>query len=302
LGWAAPPAALAVTAAEDATAAAQRATDNAASLIATPPRRAADTTQHASASTLLPQDTSHQDETHPLPRRTPASGARRALTLDGSPPIRSPLGDDLSAASATALRHMPPTRSRRGEPAWGDKPGDSDWLEAAVASHLLGDANGDLSPRPRIHDDFMMSDDVAQLLQFTVENMLFGSSAPLQQPAGAMRPAHDATAAPSAAVLSPTQALRSPVRAETTPSRQMASAALIGQSTPPRGPASPPASSSAYSAPAVVMPLPVRTPSPVRLSPSAASGSPIGDSDEIVATLKARIAACRHELAQLGTL
>jgi hypothetical protein len=139
------------------------------------------------------------------------------------------------------------------------------------------------------------------LLQFTVENMLFGSSAPLQQPAGAMRPAHDATAAPSAAVLSPTQALRSHVRAETTPSRQMASAALIGQSTPPRGPSSPPASSSAYSAPAVVMPLPVRTPSPVRLSPSA-TGSPVGDSDEIVATLKARIAACRRELAQLGTL
>jgi hypothetical protein len=126
--------------------------------------------------------------------------------------------------------------------------------------------------------DLLGGDDMALLLQGTVDSMLFGEYA------------MPSAAATQSGTLTP-PAARSPARRGGPPSPGVDAPAEQGAprplgvltSTPPRA--------------AAVPQSPVRTPSPVRLSPSVGPSSP---GDEIVDHLKKRIAACRLELSQLG--
>ena len=279
LGWAAPPSALAVLAAEQATAVAQQAVDPAsASLKATPPRQQhAEPRDRADGSTYsggggMPSPEASLDVPE-LPRRTPPS-ARRALALDGTQ--QQTAGSPPNPPDARLAGGLSPgTRSQH------------QLLGEAVAAALTGLEHASPGAAPRhgrspvsLGYDLFGGDDMAQLLQGTVESMLFGGEA-------AMRPAarHGGMHTPPA-MMSPARRGGSPGRGADAPAEPVApwqGGPGVLVSTPPR------AASSA--------PAPLRTPSPVRLSPSVAASSP---GDEIVDHLKARIAACRLELSQLG--
>ena len=257
---------------------AQQAVDTAsASLKATPPRQrhaepaaGPDAHSHSTDGTLPSPEASF--DALPVPRRTPPS-ARRALSLDGS-------------QQQAASPHSPPEAFGRHD--GGSSPGatrsQAELLDDAVSAALssLDHASPGTGTRHgrspvSLGYDLFGGDDMAQLLQGTVESMLFGEYAmPLSSAS------HGGTLTPPAA--------RSPARRAGPPAPDVDAPEEHGApwpgalvSTPPRA--------------AAVPQSPVRTPSPVRLSPSVVPSSP---GDEIVDHLKARIAACRLELSQLG--
>ena len=259
---------------------AQQAVETAsASLKATPPRQrhaepvaGPDARSHSADGALSSPEASF--DALPVPRRTPPS-ARRALSLDGS---------QQQAASS----HSPPEAFGR-RAGGGSSPvaqrSQAELLQDAVTAALSGldhasPGTGVTHARSPVSMgyDLFGGDDMAQLLQGTVESMLFGEYAMPSSSA-----TNGGTHTPPAA--------RSPARRGGPPSPSGVDAPAehgapwpgVQVSTPPRA--------------AAVPQSPVRTPSPVRLSPSVVPSSP---GDEIVDHLKARIAACRLELSQLG--